>query len=529
MYKILIVDDEAIIRRMLRKVITENISELEICAEAANGVEGAELAKKHEPDVIISDICMNELTGLDMISKIKGIVPDCKIIILTGYRDFEYARRALELDVMKFLLKPTKKNELLAAINEAVEQLDQDRKKRAQLDKYKDSVEKQIFYIGQKIISDLCLGVGIQYTDNQPQSMLEMCHIDIKKFYMILFNIKSTITKKENYLIQYGVKEMVDKYLGEGSYFLSIDRENSVAITKNEDGALKPDKLLEQLQELTLRFKEMYDIELNIGISTHGCGIDDLQVKYQECKKAISCVKQLQIGNIIFWGDMEVEQISGISGKLAVMKRCLIESIVEGDMEKVKNITEMIIAEIQQDESINLLKLKSFYFQIAVDIEEINAGTSRGDKKGKHRLAELENNIDRCGKKEDLALILRLMVEGTVNKLNRINKEILSQKVHMVIDYINEHYSEDITLDDIAHNVYISVFYLSRIFKKEMNINVVDYINQFRIKKATELMMNKEYKIYEIAEMVGINSPHYFSKLFKKYVGQTPTEYMNIK
>lgn len=93
------------------------------------------------------------------------------------------------------------------------------------------------------------------------------------------------------------------------------------------------------------------------------------------------------------------------------------------------------------------------------------------------------------------------------------------------VEYLEAHYSEPITLNDVAEKLYVSTYYLSRMFKKELNKNFVDYLNEIRINRAKELLMDVRYKTYEIADAIGISDPHYFSKLFKKYVGITPTEY----
>jgi two-component system response regulator YesN len=93
------------------------------------------------------------------------------------------------------------------------------------------------------------------------------------------------------------------------------------------------------------------------------------------------------------------------------------------------------------------------------------------------------------------------------------------------VDYLNAHYVEDVTLNQVAEHIYVSSFYISRMFKKELGINFVDYLNELRINKAKELLMDARFKTYEVAEAVGIPNAHYFSKLFRKYAGMTASEY----
>jgi YesN/AraC family two-component response regulator len=120
------------------------------------------------------------------------------------------------------------------------------------------------------------------------------------------------------------------------------------------------------------------------------------------------------------------------------------------------------------------------------------------------------------------------IIEKNKNEVLDINEDkpkIISATLRRAVEYINNHYQELITLNDVAEYTYLSTYYLSRMFTKELNKNFVDYLNEIRIEKAKEYLKDSRYKTYEIAEMVGIKDPHYFSKLFKKYTGNTPSEY----
>ena len=154
MYKILLVEDEPLIRRTLKKIITNANNKYEICGEAENGEEGIKKASELEPDIIITDICMNHMTGLEMIEKLKSIIPSCIIIILTGYRDFEYAKQAIELGAFRFLLKPTKKDELLEALSRAAKCIDDEQKRLHENEELSNVLKEDIPYIRQKILFD---------------------------------------------------------------------------------------------------------------------------------------------------------------------------------------------------------------------------------------------------------------------------------------------------------------------------------------------------------------------------------------
>lgn len=133
--------------------------------------------------------------------------------------------------------------------------------------------------------------------------------------------------------------------------------------------------------------------------------------------------------------------------------------------------------------------------------------------------------IEKCSTAHELNDILEGAALKITSKINLFNQKTINSTLQRAIDYINNHYSESITLNDTAEYAYVSTYYLSRMFTKELGKNFVDYLNETKIEKAKEFLKNTQYKTYEIAEMVGVKDAHYFSKLFKKYTGTTPSEY----
>lgn len=125
----------------------------------------------------------------------------------------------------------------------------------------------------------------------------------------------------------------------------------------------------------------------------------------------------------------------------------------------------------------------------------------------------------------DLNDILKEAARKAAESVNTYNNKNMKLLLKSAVEYLEKHYNEPITLNDVAEKLYISTYYLSRMFKKELNKNFVDYLNEIRINRAKELLLDVRYKTYEVADAIGISDPHYFSKLFKKYVGMTPTEY----
>ena len=137
--------------------------------------------------------------------------------------------------------------------------------------------------------------------------------------------------------------------------------------------------------------------------------------------------------------------------------------------------------------------------------------------------------FDKCEKVEDLHDLLKNVCFELGNKINHIKKENIGLKVKKIINFVDNHYMEQFTLYDIAEKLCVSTFYISRIFKNETGKNLFAYLHEIRMEKAKELLGDVRYKVYEIADLVGIPDAHYFSKTFKKYTGYTPMEYRDMR
>jgi two-component system response regulator YesN len=143
----------------------------------------------------------------------------------------------------------------------------------------------------------------------------------------------------------------------------------------------------------------------------------------------------------------------------------------------------------------------------------------------KGRITEIFSTLDQCECISEFNDILSEIAIDMAHKINSYNRKTINSTLQKAIDYIRENYHESITLNDVAEHTYVSIYYLSRMFTKELGKNYVDFLNEVRIEKAKGYLRDSGYKTYEIAELVGIKDAHYFSKLFKKYTGVTPSEY----
>lgn len=415
MYKVLIVDDETIIRKGLKNIVDWQGVGCVVCAEASDGIEGLEMIKVHLPHIIIVDIRMPGMDGIEMISNAKKIVPASKMIILSGYRDFEYVQGAIKLGAFDYILKPSKIEDITSVINRAKESLQDEQRKALQVKELKKNAEESLEILRQKLLYDLLLNINLDREGINNE--INLCKLNIESFRVVVVHILKNQDSSFQGRDYEGIINFFKEICGVEYSIrpVALSSERLVFIVEDSKKGIPKDDINEKINMYKDYVNQYYNFSIFTGISDYGSSIFELKERMQEA------IKKLKVS----YGDMV--------------------NFPEDNIEKksVKNIKE----------------------------------------------------------------------------------GYMSLTIKKALDYINDNYCRDISLNEVAQYTNVTSYYLSRLFAKETGKNFVDYLIEIRIQKAKKLIKEDNYKTYEIAEMVGIKDPHYFSKLFKRYTGVTPTEY----
>ena len=432
MHKVLLVDDEAIIRKGVKNIINWEALGCMVAGEASDGLEGMEKIREIKPDIIVTDIKMPGLNGLDMVQETKALIPMAKIVILTGYRDFEYLQKAIKLGAFEYILKPSKIEDITAVVKRAVSEIQEEKVKQEEIDNLKKSLEEKIPLIKQKLLYDLLF--NINQRNKKLKSEMELCNFSVGKFILSIVEITENdkLQYDEKLMYQQGIiNSFLDIFSSPFNIEFFILSEYKIVFILQCDNDLKDfqGEVTHRLRELKEMICGCFNIKINTASSSVGEGALAIHEKMREVLKRTETVNS----------DFYQEDISYDSIK-----------------ELNKNNEELI---------------KSY-------------------------------NADKPSEAESMKIVIRKALE-----------------------YMRNNYRETITLNDVAEHTYISACYLSRLFTKELGKSFVEYLSEIRIEKAKEFLKQDNYKTYEVAEMVGIKDAHYFSKLFKKCTGITPSEY----
>ncbi|WP_438348589.1 response regulator transcription factor [Paenibacillus sp. FA6] len=393
MWKLLIADDEPKIRRGLMKILPWNDLNIDIVGEAENGIIALELAKKLQPDILFVDVCMPFLDGLEFIAQLQGVLDRCVIIVISGHDEFNYAQKAIKLNVFEYLLKPVMKNKLLPVVENAIQALEE----AHQNNERNNWVDSQL-NTNSIVIRDTFLLKWIGGLLSEEEITLNLAFFNLNftnPIGMVVFRViqsldtgKSSRTWNRD-LLEFAVKNVAEDTLRNESFNILFKDQNGFIVIMSS------------------------------------------------------------IENDSDW--------QSLTGKIQNKIELLFEKIIIHEQRKIEG---------------SLTQASTVYNEL---VTEVNT-------------------------------------KGSLSPIVILTKKMMDHNYH----------NPNLSLKEVSDRVQVSPTYLSKQLKKELGVSFIDYLAELRIKKAMQLMNDPSAKIYEIAEMVGYSSQHYFSNAFKKITGVSP-------
>lgn len=513
MYKALIVDDEKMIRMGMKKVIPWESLGIQKVDTAASAREALELLEREKPDLMITDIQMTEMTGLQLIEKARELLPEIRVIVLTGYDNFEYARQSLRLQVQDFFLKPIDEEDLCRAIRKQIQELD------------KEAEEEQNFRLLQRTQGtaeqaelEYCMRSLIHHrkdTGELLKTLKEYYHFELERDLQIVFILPTLYMTsqpmEENFRamsVKHVCMSMVDAQ-GEGITFSDDDGTIIIAYYQEENTG----SVLEKTEDLSDILKDEFDARPKMVIGSPVRGFENLYISYNDGKYLLDTEKEGIRDIIQTMGARKKEDIfRDIYGEL---KGILCSNI--GNTEYVMKAYRTF-AKATESYNLSAQTVRRLCFELASAAYFAYVGDS-GEIEG-GRLDSLSRSLLSVTR-EEACEVTEMFLS------NMLGRE--EESVHEIIDkakyYISQHLTEDLTVANIASSLYITPNYFSRLFKRVTKEGCNEYIVRKRIEKAKSLLETTSMKTGKIAMMVGYRDTNYFSLAFKKHTGKSPTKY----
>ena len=531
-HNILIVDDEQLIRQGLRARIEYLGIDVDEIFEAENGLMALRLQEEHPIDVVITDIRMPDMDGLELIQEMQKKNNQIKFVVLSGYAEFSYAETAIRLGVKAYLLKPVSNDDLKAAFDKAYKEMEQTASVRQEVQMKKRMDREKQVYQQEKALNALFSSQEAGAVTRE--QLCKLCGYDEKMWaggaesvlYLAILHINKESFEHQRFrpvdheLVRFMIRNIFEEIQAPCEKLLV----NSLSDTRQMYGIFIGDdkkKLRMEVERIYLRMRSVLEKKMGIYL-TIGVSRCRSQLEGKETSEARQDLKQRIIygkANIYFYEDIRIlgEQ------EFPVSQLHLLEQYIEhNEIFKVKNLVQEIFSEEL------VKKYGSAYLRI-MWIRILNLLLHHYERRGRNA-AEIEkmlqnyNLLDRIQSLQEIRQKIIEMVMECVSTESVADANARS-KIQMAIGYIQEHFAENLTVNVLAEHYGMSPNYFSSMFKKEMSRSAVNYITELRINQARELLYHSELSVVDISKKVGYEDSQYFFRVFKKYLGMTPLQY----
>ena len=537
MLKMLVVEDEWIDREGLRDLIDWDGLGVEVIDFVESAEKALELYINEPFDILLTDIMLVRMNGLELVEKMLVIKPELNVIINSGYSDFEFAKQAVSLHAWSYLSKPINVEELEKVIQDIVQQFDKDATEEKQRKRLKELVEKNMPLIKDSFFKRLVAGTipsseiveEMQHFELQdlPNQLYAIMMLEIDEFPIMIKNkdwdeIQILVMDVFEQIENLQLEDMVYTfYLGNGRFCsvirLTADNENISSAT-----------IYNYAELLKNTLKEHIGIATTVGLGSCIADINKMQLSFKQAEKALRYSFYTGSNQIISYRDIMAEPIHEIPIDLNALEQEIINDVKLCNKEAIHRHIDEVFNTINRDfmgDSFAKSLCIRLISQVSLFLYEMNESLSEifGDEDAIwSKLIRFNTIVDI---RQWLKNMLISVIEHQGEKKNNQNKKI----VESIIEYINNNLSSSsITINEIANQIYFSPNYISIIFKKETGNVLSDYIIHLKMEKARRLLQDPQYKVYQVANAVGYTSVSYFCTLFKKKYGVSPNEYKGM-
>lgn len=535
MYKVLIADDESLIREGLTRGIDWNALRCEVVGEVSNGIEAIAAIEHMAPHIVITDIRMPGKNGLQVTEFATSSDLQRKVIILSGYSDFEYARQAVQLGAFDFILKPTDYSEVINVIKKAVEAIQMEERRNAELIKFKEEFRSQ-FHIYRRAFLNKLITIP-QLSDRNLDGIRESMDLYGMKQDNPVYIMLCKIDEFESFRIRHSEEELqlllmaldhqMISYLKEadGAYFVPL-KDDLYAIVLMAENHLVENTLTMMCEELQMIIKSNYlKLTLSFGISTIKPSILELNKGYLEAGEALRHILYLGGESIIFFEGLQKSTNDASPFPYSTYIECykpILKCLQIGDAaachDQLQHLFRLFKCNQEQRDTI-----KSICIEVGAQVSSMITNSSMECPENLREQLYLE--IINCETSEGYFKILDSVICEIAREVFKQTRTQHKKIVQQVLDLIHKHYMKDITLTWISSQIHLNSSYISRLVKNECGETFTNLLTQYRIEKAKEMLKNPQNKIYEVSKKVGITDAQYFSSKFKKHTGMTPSDY----
>jgi len=534
MVKVIIVDDEIEIREGLRTVFPWNeLGEFEVYT-AEDADHAMQLIAEVHPDILITDVKMSGMTGLEMIETIQnnGLFHG-KTIVISGFDDFEYIRTALQNGAVDYILKPINIEQMKQMIMKAISQINDEKRFKLNYELLETQVNQALPQMREEILRELIKGPYdsiLEAKITYQMETMKMGWMMSNRHYLFTIEVDDLKASKHSELVLFAVGNVLEQTLNEEyaqRFAMFKDRQDRwvVLLSENESASAADQLSLDNLiQTIITRLNIYVKVMVTIGLYPQ---LVDVKHTYQAYREAVGylAAKAVYGGNRILAGE------TGNSAESDAITldevNVLLELIQFGSIEEIQ--TELTgYAGLVQSWSLSAVRdIQERTFEWLLELLNVCAERGLRDRWWEKEIIAIWEEFEQY----DTVGSLQGVLEKYLLRLSDTMKQQLPARNQIIQEaelYMLKHFQDNLSLQVVADHVHVTPVWLSKLFKKEKQMTFIDYLTFIRMEKAKELLGDTSYRIYQIALEVGYRDRAHFAKTFKKVTGKTPKDYRNF-
>lgn len=524
--KLLIVDDEERTREMLSKHIAWSELGIDEVETARNGVAALEQCQNYRPDIVLCDIRMPKMNGIEFAQRLREYDVACKLLFLSGFSDKEYLMSAIRLNALDFIEKPINLDKVKEAVHRAVVSRRNEEKKRLDERQMQNAYDEGLPYLRQEMVRKL---ISVPDSLHVPKALesRDTFLLPAQGPYTVIAS--SLCWQQPQYPKDHKLEQQaVLRGLSMSSTLTSLQgicgfdsRQFLVFILPGAFGG--------SYQERRSVLEDLYaeaagiiggNVRFCMGVGDPVKKLQEIPDSYRTALDACSLHYYNENDRLIFTNALGGNQSLAMDWAKV---RSLREFLKRGDLEAARKLITDWTKQAREARDLNISRLKDSFFQLLLVILDVAVQMGFADTDEDTERRYIWKEIDRV---PDLSSMEKYILSFLDLFLPPSEAEGSSAKMREILQYIHKHFHEKgFTIQDIADHVALSETYLCSLFKKQRAGTVKEYISSLRVEKAKELLLDKELKLYEVADRTGFADANYFTTFFKKYVGCTPSEY----
>lgn len=527
MIRVLLVDDDYAQRAYLRNIISWEDMGYCIAGEAADGYEALKYIRAKSPDLIFLDVTMPGMSGIDFLRNVSDLLNNFKIVIVSGYDQFDFARQAMEFGVKHYLLKPVDEDELMDVLCKVEHEIESDREKRFELSRLYEKLSKSMPILREKFLLDLVsdridckgsiLSEKLNFLDMSLEGDSYMCAVvEMDDLHHSLQN------EKNRQALKLAIIDVcIDMLQNCRSFEVFNDESDKVCIILEVSDDNR-NIWIPHLDEVRVKVRDTLGINITIGCG--GCySLNEIFKSYNEALYILKSKTFLNSNHILDYYECETMEESYISLTSKYRDQMLIYIRHREPDKLVELVNEILLSYRSRKTTIDYMRIVSLEI-ITVGITylaTLGHSPSEIHGEGYNPLEQIMN----CNSFDGLKKYVHIFFSSIFDFTSKLDTPKLSEIVLKARQYIEANYmNPGLSLEGIAAELFVHPVYLSSVFKKEMQKNFTGYLMETRMKKALDMLETSDVQISTVAASSGYEDQYYFSKVFKKYYGITPSE-----